>query len=425
MKIPGLRWYLCFLLFCATALCFLDRQVLSVVAPKLCQQFAMDNKTYGYTTTAFLVSYAIMFLLGGRLVDRLGTRLGLGLSVAFWSLASGVHGLITSPLQLGMARFALGLGEGACFPGAAKAASEWFPPRQRALAVGIAIGGASLGGVVAPPLTAWCVASWGWREAFFLTGFFGATWTLLWFLFYHHPKESPYLTQKERNYIEQATAEDETAKPADKPSTSPSFFSLLARRDVLGLSLARFLFDPVFYFYMFWIPQYLSQERNLSIDAIGALTWIPFLALGLSNIIGGWLSDKLVRYGVPVMTARKGVMLLAAIVTMCSGLAAFSQSPGFAIAMMSLLLFAHGFWITNYVTLISDRFDKNSVGSVMGITGMIGTIGGMCASTAIGFIADSFGFFPVWLVSGGLYPLAFLVIVLTLKSIKNKGVQHE
>ena len=411
MKIPRLRWFLCLLLFAATGLCFLDRQVLSVVAPAIRAEFEMSNTVYGYTTTAFLVSYAVMFLLGGVLVDRMGVRWGLGLSVAFWSLASALHGLIVSPLQLGLARFGLGFGEGACFPGAAKAVSEWFPPKERALAVGIAIGGASLGGVLAPPLTAWCFAQYGWRAAFFMTGLFGALWALLWFVFYHRPDRSPFITPQEKSHLA-GPAESGPAPPAAAPQ---SLLRLLARRDVAGLALARFLFDPVFYFYMFWIPQFLHQERGLSIESIGALTWIPFLALGISNMIGGYFSDRLVRRGFRPSAARKGVMVLAAVATMSSGVAAFSPSPSFAIAMMSILLFAHGFWITNYVALIGDRFAPAQVGRVMGITGMVGTVGGMFANTGIGFIADHFGFFSVWLISGILYPLAAAAVLLLVR----------
>ena len=450
MKISGVRWVLCSLLFLATALCFLDRQVLSVVAPIICDEFKMDNRTYGYTTTAFLVSYAVMFLLGGRLIDRLGTRIGLGLSVAFWSLSSAVHGFIQTPFQLGAARFALGIGEGGCFPGAAKAASEWFPKKERALAVGIAIGGASLGGVIAPPLTVYCVQQFGWREAFFLTGLVGLLWTLLWFVLYYHPRRSRLVTEEERSYILeeeknvngpapdlpevailQTTREpiaDVTLDSFKNPNSaskesSSGLLRLLLRRDVIGLAIARLLFDPVFYFYMFWIPKYLNQERGLNLEAIGQLTWIPFFALGISNIMGGWFSDRLVRSGFTAHRARLGVMLFAALATMSSGIAAASSTAWFAITMMSILMFAHGFWITNYVTLISDRFEGSQVGTVMGITGMIGTIGGVFGNTLIGFISDKYSFYPIWIVSGCLYPLAMIVIFLTnrMKETQNEN----
>lgn len=413
MKIPHLRWWLCGLLFAATALSFLDRQVLSVVAPAICEELSIDNKTYGLITTAFMASYAVMFLLGGWFLDKVGTRIGLGLAVLIWTAASTLHAFVVTPLQLGIGRFLLGFGEGACFPGAAKAASEWFPARERALAVGIAIGGASLGGVMAPPLTVWLVGLFGWRGAFIATGILGLFWLVCWFLFYHAPANSPLLTEQEKELIlsDDDKEGQERAGPEDK---APGLMSLL-RKDVIGLALARFLFDPVFYFYMFWIPKYLHAERQLSLEAIGALTWIPFFALGVSNILGGMASDRLVAAGLSVSAARKSVMAAAALLTVCSGLAALASSVYTAVAMMSLLMFAHGFWITNYVTIIGDRFPKSRVATVMGITGMVGTLGGMCANTTIGFIVDRFSFLPVWIASGLLYPAAMLVILIFVR----------
>jgi ACS family hexuronate transporter-like MFS transporter len=413
MKIIHLRWWLCGLLFCATALSFLDRQVLSVVAPAICEELHIDNKNYSYITTAFMASYAVMFLLGGWFLDRVGTRLGLGLAVLIWTAASALHAIAVTPFQLGMNRFFLGFGEGACFPGAIKAVAEWFPAKQRALAVGIAIGGASLGGVLAPPLTVWLVGLLGWRGAFAATGLLGLLWVICWFIFYYTPSKSPFVTDQEKEWIK--SNQDETVFPKQKSSHSDTFISLLFRKEVIGLAFARFLFDPVFYFYMFWIPKYLHQERGLSLEMIGALTWIPFFALGVSNILGGLASDRLIAAGVPVSVARKGIMTVAALLTISSGLAAFASNAYTAIAMMSLLMFAHGFWITNYVTIIGDLFPKHRVATVMGIAGMVGTIGGMGANTAIGFIVDRFSFLPVWIASGCLYPLALIVILILVK----------
>lgn len=410
MKIRHLRWWLCGLMFLATALSFLDRQVLSVVAPNVTEEFGMDNKAYSYVTTAFLLSYAVMFFLAGRLMDVVGTRLGMALSVGVWSAASALHAVAQNALHLGFFRFVLGAGEGGCFPGVAKGATEWFPKRERALAIGIAIGGASLGGVVAPPMTKWLVYAVGWRGTFLATGLFGAVWVALWWIFYRSPARSPFLTAEERRKIETPA---ETASSPAAPATP--LVELLWRRDVWGLALMRLLFDPVFYFYMFWIPKYLNQERGLSLSEIGNLAGIPFLALGVSNILGGWLSDKLIAAGMPSGTARKLVMGAAAALTVSSSLAAFASSAGAAVAMMSVLMFAHGFWITNYVTVISETFDKSSVATVMGIAGMVGAIGGMAANTVIGAVADRFSFLPIWIASGCLYPLAFAVLLMSLR----------
>lgn len=399
------RWWLCGLLCLATALSFLDRQVLSVLAPAVTEQLGISDSQYGYISTAFLVSYSVMFLLGGRLLDALGTRLGLALSVGLWSLASGLHAAVQSGAQLGAARLLLGMGEGGCFPGAAKGVAEWFDARERALATGVAIGGASIGAVLAPPMTVWLAERVTWRGVFVVTAVIGAAWVVAWWL------SVPSAAAREPSQ-----ADPREAHPAATEKPHAERLTVLAGRlDVWGLALMRFLFDPVFYFYMFWIPKYLAAERGLSLERIGALSWIPFLALGVSNVIGGWASDRLTRWGIPTLTARKLVMAGAAVLTMASGLAGLAGSVALAIGMMSLLMFAHGFWITNFVTIISDRFPKGAVGTVMGLAGAVGAVGGMFSSTAIGLVVERFSYGPVWLASGCLYPLALVVLLVTVR----------
>ena len=242
----NIRWWLCGLLFAATALSFLDRQVLSVLAPVVTRQLGMSNLEYSHATNAFLISYAVMFLLSGRMLDVLGTRFGMLLCVGLWSLASAAHSLVQNAMQLGIARFLLGAGEGGCFPGAAKGVTEWFPRQERALAMGLAIGGASLGAVLAPPLTVWVSQLLGWRSVFLVTGLLGIAWVIAWWF-------SSAILSKPKS-----------------TSTSPSNHSgpvklslLYTRLDFWGLATVRLIVDPVFYFYMFWIPKYLSQEREI------------------------------------------------------------------------------------------------------------------------------------------------------------------
>jgi ACS family hexuronate transporter-like MFS transporter len=382
-------------------------------------------------------------------MDILGTRLGMALSVGLWTLASALHAVAQNAFQLGVFRFVLGVGEGGCFPGVVKGATDWFPKHQRALAIGIAIGGAAVGAVVAPPLTVWLadlkdlssnnlsayvtivlqhqplaavscssyflMAPTGWRVPFLVTGLIGAIWVALWWIFYHAPARSPFLTKEESSLIQQRPEGEGSARDEIESQAPPSsVLTLLSRLDVWGLSLMRFLFDPVFYFYMLWIPKYLAQERELSLAEIGRLTWIPFLALGISNILGGWVSDRLIVAGVSSSKARTLVMAAAALLTISSSTAAFAGSAAAAVAIMSLLMFAHGFWITNYVTVISETFDKNSVATVMGLAGMVGAVGGMLANTTIGWVADRYSFLPIWIASGCLYPLAWVVLLLTV-----------
>ncbi|MBI4664360.1 MAG: MFS transporter [Verrucomicrobia bacterium] len=426
-----MRWWLCGLLFLATALSFLDRQVLSVLAPVLTEQLRLSNLEYSHVNTAFLVSYAVMFLVGGRLMDLAGTRLGMALSVGLWSVASGLHAAAQNAFQLGACRFLLGMGEGGCFPGAAKGVAEWFSERQRAVATGIAIGGASLGAVVAPPLTVWLAAAVGWRGVFVTTGLAGAAWVVAWWML-SGSRLLP-LAQvadggegaSERRPPARPVPVSDASAPDRRPALHerPALSVLLRRADVWGLALIRFIVDPVFYFYMFWIPKYLHQERGASMDQIGALSWIPFLALGVSNVAGGWASDRLIRAGLPVQKARTLIMASAAILTVASSLAGQVQTVEMALAMMSLLMLAHGFWVTNYVTLISDRFPQGAVGTVMGFSGAVGAVGGMLANTAIGAVVDRFSYGPVWLMSGLMYPLAFGVLMLMIRSAPQKETE--
>jgi len=405
LSISRLRWWLCGLLFVATALSFLDRQVLSVLAPVITGQLGISNKEYGYVTTAFLISYAIMFLGGGRLMDVVGTRLGMALSVGLWSVASGLHAVAQNAFQLGFFRFVLGVGEGGCFPGAAKGVTEWFPAEKRALAIGIANGGSAFGAVLAPPLAVWLANIATWRGAFVATGVIGAAWVVAWW----------WLS---RGVAPQPTAAAQSACDLSAQEERPALLTLLRRLDVWGLAVMRFIFDPVFYFYMFWIPKYLSAERGVSQQQIGELTWIPFLALGISNALGGWASDGLIRRGLSAIAARRTVMAAAALVTMASGLTGRVKTVEMALAMMSLLMFAHGFWITNYIALITDRFPKTAVGTVVGFAGTVGATGGILANTSTGWIVDQFSYGPLWLASGFLYPLAFAVLMATVRSTR-------
>jgi MFS transporter, ACS family, hexuronate transporter len=389
MVSPRRAWLLCTLLFCATALSFLDRQILSVLAPRITAEFAMSNTVYARVIFAFVLSYTIMFALGGRVLDALGTRLGLALAVGFWSIASILHAYTTGPWSLGAARLLLGIGEGPCFPAATKGAIEWSQTKQRALAVGFANGGSAFGAVLAPPLTVWSVAAFGWRGTFVIAGLLGFVWLVAWFFAFHG---LPHIA------------------PSATGTKHVSFRSLLARPEVRRLLAARFCFDPVFYFYMFWIPQYLALQRNMSLSTIGAYIWIPFLALGLTNIGAGRVSDYLVSLGWKPRRARMTLMLVAALITPASWFASLVDSAEIAIGLMAFLMVAHGLWIANYITLIGDTVAPEEVGTTVGLTGTCGGIAGMISSLAIGAIVDRFSFGPVFFVSALLYPLAWFIL---------------
>lgn len=384
------------LLLLASALNFFDRQVLSVLAPAITAELGMSNAEYSYVTAAFTLSYGVMFLLGGRLIDALGTRAGMGLAVSFWSLASLLHCVATGPLQLGLFRFLLGVGEGGGFPGAAKGVAEWFPPRERALGMGLATtAGSALGAVAAPPLIVWTALTVGWRGAFVLTGVVGALWTAAWFVLFRR-LESPVV-----------------ARGAAPSSTS--LRGLLADPSLRRLALARFCFDPVFYFYMFWIPQYLSQEHGASLERIGELTWIPFLSLGAASVLAGVLSSALLRRGWSLVAARRRTMIAAALLTPASILAIVGGDALSAIGLLSVLLFAHGFWMTNYMALCSDLFPAAQVATAVGLTGAVGGLGGVLFNLGAGQTIDAVGYAPAIVLCGCAYLVALALLLPTLR----------
>ena len=419
-KIKNLRWLIVGLLFIATALSFLDRQVLSISILKIQTDLNVTDVEYGWVNTGFLISYALMFTLGGWLIDRFGTRVGLAVSVGLWSLSNALHGAVQNVWHLGTARFFLGIGEGGCFPGAAKGVTEWFPQKQRATAMGIAIGGAALGAVIAPPLTVYLISLFGWRGAFVATGIFGGIWVLIWLLFFYKPNKSPFITKKELALIQDDKTTDSTEKP--KKIRIP-IKKILQIKQTWGLIGIRFLLDPVFYFFMFWIPKYLSEERGVSFERIGELFWIPFFALGISNIIGGGVSDRLIKAGFSVNRSRKTVMGLAAALTMVAPLTVVASTAEMAIVFMSLIMFAHGFWITNYITITSELFGKNATSTVVGMSGSAGAIAGLLVNPLIGKIVEGYSYVPMWIASGIMYPLGFIILVLTIRKVAPLSLQ--
>jgi ACS family hexuronate transporter-like MFS transporter len=416
LKIRNLRWLIVGLLFVATALSFLDRQVLSISILKIQRELNVSDVEYGWINTGFLISYALMFSLGGWLIDRFGTRIGLAVSVGLWSLSNALHGAVQNVWHLATARFFLGIGEGGCFPGEAKGVTEWFPEKHRALAMGIAIGGAALGAVIAPPLTVYLTSIFGWRGTFIATGVIGGFWVLIWLIFFHKPKKSPFITRKELESIEKDAALQEQQSGNPAKATIP-LGQILRTREAWGLISIRFLLDPVFYFFMFWIPKYLSEERGVSFERIGELFWIPFFALGISNIIGGGVSDRLIRSGLSINRARKTVMGLAALLTMVAPLTVVASNAEIAILFMSLIMFAHGFWITNYITVTSELFGRNATSTVVGMSGSAGAIAGLLLNPVIGSIVENHSYLPMWIASGIMYPMGFVILLVTIRKI--------
>ena len=393
-------WVILSLLFAATGLSFLDRQVLSMTIIKIQAEFKFSDVQYGIVNTSFLISYALMFTIGGRLIDKVGSKLGLALAVGIWSVASSLHGMMNSFYQLVVFRFLLGVGEGGCFPGVAKTVYEWFDEKKRALANGIAIGGSAMGAVIAPPLIILISKHFGWRWSFVIPGLIGIIWVIVWVYI-------PWGKKSHSNNIQRPTLQ-----------YSIPFFSILKNKAALIFILIRFMLDPVMYFIMFWVPKYLHEERNISFERIGNLFWIPFLALGISNIVGGWFSDKLVKNRFSINHARKTVMGIAAFLTIAAPFIAWVSTIEMAVALMAVVTFAHGFWITNYITAISDIFGTHATSTVVGLSGTAGAIAGLIINPIIGLIVQNYSYTPVWIISGFMYPLAFILFISFIPRIR-------
>ncbi|WP_423129247.1 MFS transporter [Gaoshiqia sp. Z1-71] len=400
-----LPWLIVMMAFFATALSFLDRQVLSISIIRIKEDFHISDIEYGFINTGFLISYAIMFTVGGILIDRYGSRIGLAYSVGVWSLATMLHSFASNAFHFGFYRFLLGVGEGGAFPGAIKAVVEWIPKNKQALANGIAIGGSALGAVIAPPLCVYLIQVTGWRGVFIVTSVIGFIWLGGWLLF---PKS------KSANPSPAKTEEEQKTRLRVKLA------QILRIKEVWVFIMIRFLLDPIFYFYMFWIPKFLNESRGADLGQIGKLFWIPFLALGLSNMLGGWLSDVVLKKTSSLDKARKSIMGIAALLTMAALLVKYVPSIELIMVIMSVVFFAHGLWITNYITSISDIFGRSATSTIVGFSGSAGAISALVLNPVIGVIITKYSYNPMWIYAGSMYLvcfIGFLVFIPKLKTI--------
>ncbi|MBL7965820.1 MAG: MFS transporter [Prolixibacteraceae bacterium] len=402
-------WIIVGLLLLATSLSFLDRQVLSISILKIKEDLSISDIEYGFINSGFLISYAVMFTLGGVLIDRYGSRLGLAFSVGFWSFATLLHSLSSSVFHFGLFRFLLGAGEGGCFPGAIKAVMEWVPKNKHAMANGIAIGGSAIGAVIAPPLCVYLLGIVGWRAVFLISGGFGFIWLIAWLVFTRSKKQS-FLSS------------EETGNTSKNNTKRVEFFKLLKNKEVLVFITIRFLLDPIFYFYMFWIPKYLNEVHSLSLEVIGKILWIPFLALGLANVLGGWFSDLIFSKTSSINNSRKLVMGAAAALTIPIVFTGFIHSYILILTLMTLAFFAHGLWITNYITSIGDIFGKSLTSTVVGLSGSAGALSSLVLNPFIGYVITNYSYSPLWWYVGLMYPAAFVLFVWFIPRIELKSM---
>jgi len=409
MRIPHLRWYIALLLFTSSVINYVDRQTLSIVAPVLTKELQLSETGYANILQAFLIAYTVMYLVSGWITDRWGTRLALASFMSWWSAANALHALAKSAFQLGFFRFLLGAGESGNFMAASKAASEWYPPKERAFVNGLVNAGASVGAIIAAPLVVWLTMRFGWRNAFIITGSMGFVWLAAWLFFYHLPEKHPRITQEELAVVRGSVAGSPSLAARVK------WIELLQWPQTWGLLLSRFVSDPVWWFYLFWLPKYLVEHRGFTMAEMGMLAWLPYLSADLGAVAGGLVSGHLVKKHWPVLRARKASMLPCAAVMPVSLIIAFSPSNVLVMALICLVTFSHMAWKTNLMTMTNDIYPTRMVGSVAGVVAFGSGLGGALFTNIAGRIISVGSYKLVFIIMGFLHPAALLIVQLLVR----------
>jgi MFS transporter, ACS family, hexuronate transporter len=424
LRIPHLRWYVAGLLFTATVINYIDRQVLSIVAPALTKELNISQIEYSNILQAFLIAYTLMYLGSGFLVDRWGTRVSLAVFMVWWSVSNALHAFARSAMQLGFYRLLLGIGEPGNFMAAIKVTSEWYPPKEKALVNGLVNAGAAAGAIIAAPLVAWLTVRYGWRAAFVITGATGFVWLIAWLFFYYVPERHPRITEHEFALIRGEGGGRQAASPA-----AIRWRDLLRYPQTWGLLLARFVSDPVWWFYLFWLPKYLAENRGFTLVEIGMLAWLPYLSSDLGSIFGGLFSGYLIKRNWPVLKARSAGMLPFALAMPVSVLIAYTPSSTLALSLICLVTFCHMAWKTNLMTVTNDIYPTHVVGAVSGMVAFGSGLGGTLFTNLTGRVVQHFSYELIFVIMGFLHPLAFLVYHLLVRgplgAIRSSAQQAE
>lgn len=405
------RWRICALLFFATTLNYMDRHVLSILAPDLQKQIGWNEIEYGYIVAAFQAAYGLGVVLVGKLLDHKGVKLLYGVAVALWSLAGMAHAFAGSVAGFAASRFALGLGEAANFPAALKTVSEWFPAKERALVSGIFNAGSNVGIIAAALIVPWITLAYGWQWAFIGIGLLGFVWVLCWQLSYRRPENHPGVSARELYYIQ--------AEHAGEESTQVSWKQVLLKKETIIVCLVRFISDPTWWFLLFWLPKFLNEKHGITLMNIGLPMITIYLIADIGSVAGGWLSSRFVSRNKGIDYARKTTMLICALCVLPIVFASRTDNLYVAVALISLGAAAHTGWMANVYALISDVFPRNAIGAVTGISVLSAVGGGMLYATAVGFILEKTGsYFLIFLMSGFAYLLAWIILRLGMPVIR-------
>ena len=409
------RWRICTLLFFVTTLIYLERQVLGVLAPELERVIGWDEIQYGNIVMAFQMAYALGMLLSGRFLDVVGPRIGYALAIAVWTLATSGQSLARSVLAFAIARFVLGLAEAPNFPAAIKTVAEWFPNKERALATGIFNSGANIGAIVAPATAPWVAAHFGWQWAFVFLGVLSAIWIVPWAVTYRQPERHPRLSATELAYIQSDPQE---------PAVRVPWVRLVPHRQTWAFLIGKFLTDPIWWFFLYWLAKFLNQQYGLTRTGLGWPLVIVYTGSMVGSVCGGWLPAKFLKMGWSLNRARKTSMLICAVAVLPVTFAATGGKLWLTVALVSLATAAHQGWSANLFTLPSDTFPKQAVASVVGIGGFGGAVGGMLIATLTGLVLErTHSYVPMFVMASLAYLVALAIIHLVLPTLERANLE--
>ncbi|MGE5804773.1 MAG: MFS transporter [Ignavibacteria bacterium] len=396
------RWVICTLLFFATTINYVDRSIMGVLAPTLRDEIGWTDQEYGYISAAFTQAYAIGFIFAGWFIDKVGSRLGYSIYLSLWSIAAAAHALARSAFGFGLARFGLGIGESGNFPAAIKTVAEWFPKKERALAIGIFNAGSNVGAVLAPLVVPWLALNWGWQSAFMVTGLVGLIWVFFWWPIYRKPAEHPKLSKSELAYIE--------SDPPDPPVKIP-WLKLIPLKQTWAFAIGKFLTDAIWWFYLFWFPLFMNDRFGVNLASIGLPMITVYLMADVGSVAGGWLSSSLLKRNWTVNAARKTAMLICALCILPVSMAPHVSGEWVAVFLIGVATAAHQGFSANIFATTSDMFPRKAVGSVVGIGGFAGAMGGVFMNLGAGWLRENTGSYEImFAIAAVVYLLALLII---------------
>ena len=413
-KAGNYRWLICGLLFAATTINYIDRQMISVLKPTLQAEYGWSESTYADIVFSFQLAYAIGYVVFGRLIDKLGARFGYSLAAGIWGLAAMAHAGANNAWHFIIARFALGIGESGNFPAGVKAVAEWFPKKERAFAVGIFNAGANIGAILTPLIAPFLVIWFGWRVAFLLTGAIVFIWLAFWWTIYRRPRETKKLGQAELAHIE--------SDPPDAPG-EVRWLPLLRHRQTWAYAVGKFMIDPIWWFFLFWLPSFFAQQHGLNLLTFGLPLAAIYIISDVGSVGGGWISSALIKRGWSVNAGRKTAMLICALCVPPVMLAPGVSSVWGAVLLIGLATAAHQGFSANLYTIPSDMFPRKAVGAIIGIGGTIGAVGGMFMAKFTGWMLDTTGsYMPMFVIAGSTYLLALLIIHLLVPRMEEARI---